>query len=113
MINGKRLSERSLTVVDATGYDVRAVIARARRHDLVDVLFSVVAQVTLTVLLVLFVTGNALYFGAGLLACTGLGTVCKAFEHFRFWRHHGRCSTCRERYEVQLGERLAAPCGSS
>lgn len=71
------------------GY-VQGVIRRGRRRDLVDIVFSIVGLALLTVLLLLFVGGNALYFGGGLLACAGLWLGSDAFDQARFWRHYGR-----------------------
>ena len=72
-----------------------AQITRMRRHDLVEVVLSAVTLAVIAVLIALVITGNAFYFGVGLVSAFGLVVLDDAVTRFRYSRHVQRCADCR------------------
>jgi len=107
-MNGKRYEP--LHLVSRTAPDVREALDRVRRGELVEFVFSMVAFGTVGVLLAIFTSGNALHFGAGLLAALGGSALIDGVTQFRFWRHHAKCTRCRSRHEQQFAEHLYPSC---
>ncbi len=66
-----------------------------RRQDLIELVLSAVTLAAVAVLIVLVLTGNAFYFGLGLVSAFGLVVVDDVIGRSRYWGHVSQCAEWR------------------
>lgn len=70
-------------------------VAGMRRRDAGEVVLSAVTLAVVAALVALVPTGDAFYFGVGLVSAFGLVVLDDAISRWRYWRHVERCTDCR------------------